>query len=332
MFERFSGKERSIVSGVKLSSLNPLYVDNCMEFAHRSNMSLKFTHIVKPWLTHKRIYPLENLSPRLVKHAEQKSLEEAKEKMRRVFLELPCNKESFDTEILLGRTGEKLRQSALSSRSSMILCGVQSPPHRLLPKGFSTSVNLMSESSLPVLVIPENKGQCFKKKKLKLLVCDDLTETSSDVLPVSQEIAGGLKNTDIVHLHIHQETKNKLKSWANQVSAMSITQDLEFSFPINEQTIASDIENAIKSKLKDRSKIPLACLKGSYVSYNQLVGFGDVLTELGKTIESEKPDMIAFGRHHFFHKSPVGIGKVPFYAILNFGVPVLVISNIDQVA
>ncbi|MEZ4743845.1 MAG: universal stress protein [Bdellovibrionota bacterium] len=329
MFERFRGKERKIVAGIKFTAIVDEYIKSVISLAKRTDMSLKFTHVVEQWTSASVIYPGEYISSGIAKAAEEQRTKEATNELQKT-LKPYLSKGEFETSVHVGRPGEALKSDALISRASLIVCGVKPVSYRFVPRGFSTAIELMTESSIPVLVIPEGKFYDFNGEKFTVLVCDDLSQTSADVLSTAGELSGAFRNVTLHHLHIHKESKEQLLTWANQVFEMMITRDLEYDFEIDKHSIVSNTEKAIHKKMDKRLEIPQSFLNLNNVSYTQEVRFGDVFDELTQSIKSLNPDLIVFGRHHFLHKHPVSIGKVPFYAMLNLNIPIMIVSNIGH--
>lgn len=329
MFERFKGRDRKIVAGLKDTGTVEAYIESVVSLAKRLDMSLKFTNVVEPRNSLPILHPGEYVRSGLSQAAEEKRISETIMRLEEV-LKPFLGKWEFEKSVQFGRPAEVLKSDALSSRASLVVCGVKSTSQRLVSKGFATATELMAESSIPVLVIPEGKVYDFNKKVLNVLVCDDLTQTSAEALPVAAELSGSLRNTKLHHLHIHGESKQQLVDWARQISDMMMTRDLDYRFVVNKDTIVAETEKAVYERMAKRLDISPSFLKMNSVAIEQEVRFGDVFDELTKSIESLSPDLIVFGRHQFLHKYPVSIGKVPFYTMLNLDLPIMVVSNIGQ--
>ena len=76
--------------------------------------------------------------------------------------------------------------------------------------------------------------------------------------------------------------------------------------------------------LSERRREFLADGEGLF-TYESRVVVGDVFEGITSTEEDYSPDIVAFGRHKTLHRRPLGIGRVPFHAMLNLAVPILVV-------
>ncbi len=330
MFARFSGNDRKIVAGIKLP-VDTSFVKSVLNLARRTEMSVSFVHVVEPMYLAGSTYPGEYVSINIAKMAEVQRIEDANIQLKKVMEEFQEDY-SFETKVLVGNPSEAIRSESFAMQASLVVAGVKAVSRRFVPKGFSTAVGLMAESSIPVLTIPEGNTFAFDSSRLTLLVADDLTPTSADVVPTVAELAGTLKNSELIHFHSHPETKGRLKRWAEQISNIMAINEFEYDFSINHDSIVEDTEKQISKQLKARVEVPISYLEKNDVAYIQRITFGDVAEELSGTIKSTNPDFIAFGRHHFLHKQPFAIGKVPFYSMLEFEKPVLLVSNIARLS
>lgn len=329
MFERFHGKDRTIVAGIKFTPGTKDFLSSLISLAERTDMSLKLTHVVEPWRSPGIVPPGEYVSPYIVRQAEEKRLKEAQETLEYTVKNIQ-GKIPLSTHVLSANAADGIRSDALTSRASLVVCSIKPMSHRFIPQGFSTALAMMAQSTIPIMVIPEEKNIRFTQDRLTILICDDLTETSAEAVTTAAEFAGSLQNCNLVHLHVHPEPTHKLVEWAVQISQMSQTKDLTYGFPIRQETIVEETEQAIRKKLTERLLVPAYLLEQSKVSYEQKTKFGSVFEEITSVVKSIKPDLIVFGRHYFVHKHPVSIGKVPFYAMLSLDTPVMVISNLAR--
>ncbi|MEZ4743788.1 MAG: universal stress protein [Bdellovibrionota bacterium] len=335
MFDRFSGKNRHIVAGIKFTPTTTDYIKSTISLARRSNMSLKFTHIVEPWNQGPMVYSNTSPTQRLSTLNEESRLKSAKKRLDEAIK--PFLKEyDIETSVHIGQVAETLKSEALTSRASLLVCGIKPIAHKFVPKGFTTALELITSSSIPVLALPEEKiydfaGDKKQEKKLTILVCDDLSPSSHDALPTAAELAGALKKSELLHLHIHKESKENLIKWAEQVASYTPTlRDLQFDFPIKKETIVANTEKAITDSMSKRLEVSQAILEMQKVDYNRKIAFGDIYEKLQEVIKETNPDLVVFGQHHLIHKRPFSIGRIPFYSMLNLELPILVVSTLGH--
>ncbi len=327
MFQRFKGKDRKIIVALKEVEGNDDFIKSVISIASRTNMRLCFTTVIEPRNTNVAIYPGEYINASIQKLAEKKAIKDKTKQLNDQIKPYRQEFEDIEIKVLAGNAAECINAEAVSSAASLIISGVKQSSHRFIPKGFSTAISLMANSSIPVIAIPEGKFFDFNNKKVRIVVADDLSPTSSEVLPTCAELAGSFENTEIIHTHIHHETKEDLMSWADDISEMMITKGIDHSFPISRETVVLDMEEGIKQTMINRLEIPTSYLMKNEVQYNQHVSFGEVFEEMSRLVEDKKPQLIAFGKHHFLHKHPISIGRVPFHTMLSFKTPVLIASN-----
>lgn len=330
MLARFRGKERKIVAGVSLP-VNDNFVKAVISLAQRTQMSLTFIHAIEPMTAIGPTYPGEYLSISMTKLADSQRAHEAKKQLERS-LEGFREDYNFNIRVLLGHPAEAIRSESMSQTASLAVTGVKHSSKRFVPRGFSTAVDLMAQSSIPVLAIPEGGATDFTGKRLTMLIADDLSQTSADVVPTVAELAGTLKNVELVHFHSHPETRGHLQRWAEQLDEIMEANEFDYDFSMDHSSAVKEIEKRIGQKLNDRLEVPMSFLEKNDVSYQQKIVFGDVADELSAHINGINPDLLAFGRHHFVHKQPFSIGKIPFYAMLEFGKPVLLVSNVSRIS
>ena len=327
MFERFRGKERTTVVGLKLDANCQHLIDSSLSLAARTGMALKFTHGVLPWSSAPPIYAGEQTSQSIAMVAEQARHRDATQKMAEL-LKPHLAQQELSSSVLVGRPAETVTSEALASQSSLIVCGVKPVSHRFVPQGWSTALELMAEASLPVLVIPDHKAYDLAKDRLTVVAWDDLTEAAAEALPTAAELAGAMKNVDLRHVHVHKETKEELEAFADTMASLMASHRLDLEYRLNKETIAAETEQAILKQMQRRREVPDSFLKVNQVSFTQKVVFGDVLEQMSQLVKEHKPDLVVFGRHHFFHRHPFSFGKVPFHTMLNLEVPVLVAPHL----
>jgi hypothetical protein len=96
--------------------------------------------------------------------------------------------------------------------------------------------------------------------------------------------------------------------------------DESFSSTILADQTKAYIEQKMAARLGDAQLL----VEENGGSYSAKVYFGEVTEQLARCVDEIKPDVVIFGRHELVHRKPFGIGKLPFYSMLNVGTPLIV--------
>lgn len=328
MIYKFNGPKSKIVAGVKTPIDDKFFLSSLMSFAQRSKMSIQACEAVDPWISPATIYPGEYLFYEAAQAAEESNLETKENTLSELFK--PYREVNYiETEAMIGKPADVLRTAATSKNAKLIICGVKRSSSAFIPNGFSTALSLMSHSPKPVLLIPHDEKFDFSKKDLKILVSDNLRENSSNLITSLGNLACKLEACKLIHFHCYSQSKDDLRSWIDLISISLANRDPKENIPLPEshESIIDRTSQTILNKLKERFQLSEKRMDESGLLYEPQMSFGKVFEELSQIVEREQPDILAFGSHHFFDGGPATLGKLPFYAMLGFGLPVLIVPE-----
>ncbi|MBI2603592.1 MAG: universal stress protein [Deltaproteobacteria bacterium] len=318
MFESFKKGHLKFLVGVCFDDRNEKLLSYAMKLAEKTGAKLRLTHVVGPgtefsWVS--SVYGGSVYQP-LAKEIQEQTFKESYERLMELHSKIKGLGE-VETNISMGTPPEVLSADAVASGASLILVGTRINRAKFLPKGFSTSLSLMTHASRPVMTVPDDVRSVRESGNLKVLYADDLTDHSRDALTVGFEMAYGLENTDFYHLHICEVEEEDLKETQEKMSEMMVMERI----PYDEHISKSDPVGKARTKIKEKMNLRLGgvkfLLQAASCSYIQKIYFGDVQEQLHKAVEEIDPDILVFGKHSFLHRKPFGIGKLPFSAMLS---------------
>ena len=84
----------------------------------------------------------------------------------------------------------------------MIIIGASSSGVAGTTLGFSTAVSLISESTVPVMVVNEGAELHPPGEGFRILVADDFSDTGADALAMGFTIARAVRGSTLIHTHV----------------------------------------------------------------------------------------------------------------------------------
>src|SRR5690606_35329942 len=148
----------------------------------------------------------------------------------------------------------------------------------------------------------------LSKKRLRMLIADDLSDDGQDVVMSALDIARALGDTDVLHIHACSLSDENIKEWINNLAPTA-----------REQRNAAEISLAIRHsqdeilKLRAPARLPLLEARGG--TYRYEVVSGDLIEQITKSADEFVADILIFGRHRPLHRKSFSIGRVPLYAM-----------------
>lgn len=262
-------------------------------------------------------FGLENLATMV----EDQQVETAREKMRN-FIKQMETPTKFTSEVLTGNPAQIIAAEATAKNATLILTGANPGSHRFIPKGLSTALSLMGHANTPVMVMAAGCKLNFSKEPFRILVADDLRETSLPALKLVTALAAMIPTAEIMQVHVNGLTRDTLISGLETAAATS------HSAPITIGTVEeifTMMMHNIESKMEERmNSVTSKSLSRTSPDIRRTVRTGPVNEEMQKVLADYPADLLVYGRHQTFHHKPFSVGQVPFHSILSLHRPVVI--------
>ncbi|NRA65385.1 MAG: universal stress protein [Pseudobacteriovorax sp.] len=303
------------------------FVESALTLAEKLKKQISFVHAIEPWQSTFTVYPGEPYAINVFELQERERIDSVRKDLLEQ-LEPYQKKVNFDVQVRLGRPADVLIGEATSQGASYIISAVNELSHKFVPTGFSTALSLLADTPIPTIILPKSFEFKGDKEHVNILVNDDLASNHHSLLASCIDLSKHYKSSEIVHYHCFPRTKEQLESWAKDHEQVVLANDLERHDALDPSGIISETEVQVKEALNARiSNISSKVFERYRISYDLRVDFGDYRELLAQVNEMVDPDFLVFGRHHFIKTKPFAIGKMPFYAMLNFGRPILMIPS-----
>ena len=217
---------------------------------------------------------------------------------------------------IVGDVEEALLDVCSTEQVDAIIIGSKNS-YNFFESSMSTTTAIMDKSRIPVIVFP--RGSSFKTTdSLKLLVCDDFSESGSFAVDYALSIAQEYPQVSVNHFNV---IDHELLEENEQIFKY-----LEPDFEKVEKYAESDLVTKVSEKLTnnffqgfDFNKQP--------VRYKPISMIGDTYSCISKTAKNENIDLILFGEHAFLKLSPFGSGTINWRSMVTFGKPIVVCKS-----
>ena len=192
-------------------------------------------------------------------------------------------------------------------RANLILTANNLKTDGFFPIGLSTSIALMHEAPLPVMVLGKT-NLSFTQKPFKILIADDLTEGSTESAQKAFEFASLVSGAKIRQVHIHGDLRETLRdTWRDMRSKLPFLDAQE----VNPDTYWVNEHEARLGHLQRRGLPWRRRAEASGVQVENDIRMGAVDKELTQSIHDFRPDLVFFGRHRLLKARPFLVGRVP---------------------
>lgn len=315
--------ERRFLTGVDLEKDASFLLKFAAALAKRSHMLPRFVHVEKTIVASK-------LTELWTKNLKVKSAFQAFEAEKALLKEQELRKlildtvgKEWETACYLGDPGESLLLDTDASESRFIVLGFSPRNHDSWALRFSVLFKILSQSDVPVFIIPEGfDSNNWLEKRLRFLVADDLNESDSHLVDTAFRLAASLENTEISHVHVNPLSKARLES--------TMSSSLDPSFLLDNQAINTGeiyalIQRNLEKQMQNRAMPYVQWAAQADVAYHFKVEVGDPREEIAAQIADGKPDLVVFGRHHMIHAHPFYVGHIPFQTMIHGNVPTLIV-------
>ncbi len=318
-----------IVAAVAFDQQTEAIVRAVTSLARRFEMGVHLVSVVEPtlanpWIQLSRaemayfpIYPGVDEADRQDKTTRMADL------ARRFELPFPVT-----TSVTYGLKAQTIISEAIAKRANVLVTGFDPESYRLSLTGMSTALMLLADAPLPVLAVTVETAPDFNKPRFKVLIADDLTETTQEAVRMGYEIASGLEHAEVRQTYIHGDFRELLRSRWEEFKSRFPDKDCGTLTPdslweTEQQTL---LAKATAQGAPFRKKAELA-----HVKINLDVRTGtDVPEEFRNVAKEFAPDLVVFGRHRLLRSRPFLIGRMPFRTMLQLRQPVLVVPPTSE--
>jgi nucleotide-binding universal stress UspA family protein len=327
MNKRFKGASAKVCVAVNFDQTSDRVLQVAQEYCSRTGAQMHLVHVVEnhnltDWAT---IAAGELVLSDVMQYAQEQAVEKTEKKLFELSKSMKTPIKT-STKVLAGDIASDLIEAeALASQSGLIITGANPGSHRFVPRGMSCALSLMGNSKIPVMVVSTNQESTLSGDRLSMIIADDMREHSDHAVLAGCDLAFALNKTDIHHIHINGLTVDTLKAALDQATASSHAQA---TAGLNARDVYTAAIKQLESRLEERTKNVRIPLEVTACKYNrELVSGSSVTDTLQNYAEKKKADLAVFGRHKTFHKRPLIIGQMPYYAMLALRCPVVVIPS-----
>jgi nucleotide-binding universal stress UspA family protein len=324
MTKRFMNPKGKILVPVNLDDTSAGLLRAAGQVARRAGLGLEVIHVSEYWIG--RTWPTEMMlgGPMggLVTAVEDETIDAARHRLRQlVATHLP----GFDveSEVLLGYPAESIRAHAVTIGAELMILGGAAEDYKFVPKGLSTVLGLMADAPCPVLVLPRGNFGDWSKKSLTAVLADDLQPESDHAILVAYEITAALGQTELIHAHVNQMTKQDLKTALTSAAAAAHTPE----GAMNVDTVWSAAMTSITDKLATRAPGRKHLIEARGGKVSTLLLQGEPTEAIIALAKERKADLLMFGRHRTWRRKPFAVGQMPFHSMLSAHRPVLVAEH-----
>ena len=208
------------------------------------------------------------------------------------------------SDVLVGEPAEMLMTYCKLHRASMLVTACASS-YGELSGFFSTTLTLMAQAPLPVLVVGTRCASDLERSKLAIMVADDLEDGSEDAVSRTLDLALRLPAQRVRQVHVHGNHRPPRAG---------------------EESFRERDHEARRQKLSARAS-QIRALLPERMLIEIDIREGDVSAELAASVADFQPDILVFGRHKSLKFRPFLIGKVPFRQMLKSPCAVLVVPS-----
>lgn len=331
MYNQYKGKVHRVVIGVG-DKVSDCLLENVKNLCELTNMTPRFVHVNESelesavYLGHAYVGgDAYHISPSLKTWRKENAEKQLEESLQGIAKNL-----ELEHSVVSGDIATSLIADAHSHDASVIVSVAQHDSYKYLLKGFSTSLQLLSESDRPVLIMPNRDDKVFFNKKMTLIIADDLMNTPLSSVVGGCKIAAALGAEKVYHIHVTKDEED-LRKYVNQVKTAMYHSNVPFNPELTEEAAIEKYEFDIKNKMKERTASCRQMLKDKGVGYESLILQGDAFDQLQDFAAKVNSSLLVFGRHTAIHRKPLGIGKIPFRSMMEMGMPVMVFPAEAQI-
>lgn len=313
-----------IVVAMKFDNLSTHVLRLAFELAERCKLKVAAIHVVE-LLPIPRNFLAETITgidiAQAARSQQKGELEAARERLEKLAREIDPNGLVITTKVLSGLPAQMIAAEAAATNAAFIITGAASVSHRFIPKGLSTALTLMSDASVPVLVMRLETILESSQKEFRVLVADDMRDSGNAALRTALSLACLYPSSNVCHVHVNSLTESALEA-ALDAGAFSRSSSTKGGARVFDLMVKE-----IEDQLEKRARDVMSGLSSPGINYNPHVKTGSVAETLDLVIEEFHPDLIVFGRHQTFRSKPLSMGQIPFHSMLSQSVAVMIVPE-----
>ncbi len=312
MLARFPSSKAKIGVAVSFDERLENVLAVAARLARLTGSRLRLVHVCDPWTKSYLATAVEAGPPDLVNVLKEES---ARVATRRVASLARTLGDHVEVEVAAGDVVRCLAEDAEANGVGLIVVGASKGGAASTSMGFSTAVSLISEATVPVLVVNENALLSPTQEGLSIVVADDFSDVALDGLALGFALAQMVRGSTLVHAHVETYSDLQLFKRGKLPSAK-----------VSPNQIAGMLQQA-EEKLLARCGDRAGRLEVDGGHYQMEVVAGSVPDELERTAVACRADLTIFGQHRVFHRRAMHVGQVPFKAMLSQNRPVIVVPH-----
>lgn len=311
MLARFPSSKAKIGVAVSFDERLEQVLTVAQRLGRMTGCSLRLIHVCDPWTKSYLATAVEAGPPDLVNALKEES---ARIAGRRVTALARTLGDHCEVAVAAGDVVKCLAEDAESNGVGLLVVGASKGGLASTSMGFSTAVSLISESTVPVLVVNEEACLELARDGLNIVVADDFSDVALEGLALGFALAQAVRGSTLVHAHV--ETYSDLQLFRKGKAQAKVSPN----------QISGMLQSA-EAKLLERCGDRAGRLEADGGHYQMEVVAGSVPDELERTAVACRADLTIFGQHRVFHRHAMQVGQVPFKAMLSQNRPVIVVPH-----
>ncbi|MBC7530789.1 MAG: universal stress protein [Oligoflexus sp.] len=327
MLELFSSAT-TIVLGLDLSDEEDKLLGTAVSLAKKTGSRLLLVHAVQPFQTYAsagddRVLPYEAFEQETY-HA---GVEEAEQRLNAIRDRLPPEL-VIDIRVCRDFPENALDSVADEVEASLIVCGIRVHQNKESSwyGGMSTALSLMGSSKFPVMILPLNTAIDFTTREHNILVADNLQEEGLYALKAALGLCRSIAYKQLIHLHVKKTSYREINETVDKIRLAMIEGKLPSNPDFETEVYLKQIKNDLKAQMGDRLEMADKDFAQG-LHWSPRVRFGQPIEELQHLVRESKPDILVFGKHHFFRPKGLVLGKVPYQAMIEENVASIVVPD-----
>ncbi len=193
---------------------------------------------------------------------------------------------------------------AQSEDYKYLMIGLTDTNMNFISQFFSTAVNLIQSSNIPVIAVPKD-STLDKKHKNHLMVVDSLSSVSKRTSKEAMDLACSLHSENIFHLFVKENTSQPVDRMLKENNGHSFESQVD---KIDLEQLYLSEESSIKNILKSKFRESGSKLERENISYEAMIRYGTPKEKIKEAAKETSSDIIVLGgRNHslwnLFHPS-----------------------------
>lgn len=258
--------------------------------------------------------------PGLVAEREQEIVAERSKDLAKIQDQIQ-NQANCSFRAIVGDTVRSLISEAEAKRANLLLTACNPSEYRLLYRGFSTALGLMHEAPLPVLTVSDETPLDLDKEGVRILVADDLRESTGEAVRKAYELAAQLGGASVRQVHVHGDFRELIRDYWQDFKER--TPGLRSGESKTLESLWNDEYELRKDRLSKHGMPFRALAERAGAKVDLDVRTGSVHEQLHASIQEFSPDLLVFGRHRILRAKPFLVGRMTAKAMLEERRPVL---------